>query len=227
MQLIGRENLESEFLDKLSKLSETRRREFIALATAGGTRNPLPEQVSAAWWNVHKAELAALLLLLLSEGYARSAVQHGMDSASASAASAGWSASEANRLAGELVENGRQHILERARALRSDGLWTPEALDEVVSVDFGRDRLDRLVTTETTRATVRGGETAIRNLGGLSALDVWKLNPGKSASGPCNICRPLGGTTRAHWGPIFPEGPPAHPGCVCELLYAVLNGRMP
>lgn len=218
MQLRGRDKLEAEYLDKLAQLSEEKRREF--LEAAGDP--PVPERVSAGWWAAYRDEVAALLLLMLLRGHADSAVQHGLIADRARAEAAAWSAAESNRLAREVVANSRGRIIEQARALRADDLWTPAAFDQIISSDFGAARWENLVTTETTRATVRGGETAIRSLGGLSALDVWQLNPGKSSSGPCSVCRPLGGTRRAEWGLIFPDGPPAHPGCVCEIRYEIM-----
>lgn len=220
MQLASRTTLEAEFLEKLAGLSEAKRDEF--LRAAGDP--PVPERVPSAWWAAYREEVAALLLLLLARGWVDSAVQHGMDPDRAAASAAGWSAAQSRRLAGEYIENSRAGILGQANRLRSDDLLTTESLVEVSDVAFGRGRLEGLVTTETTRSTVRGGENAIRGFGAISALDVWKVNPGKSKSGPCGVCQPLSGSRRAEWGLVFPDGPPAHPGCVCEIIYEVLNG---
>lgn len=96
--------------------------------------------------------------------------------------------------------------------------------EETVNRLFGRERGDKLVENEFTRAQSAGGEWTVRRLNLTSDGDIWKNNPGDSSTGPCSVCEALNGTDRTFWSIQFPDGPPAHPNCVCEIIYAeILN----
>lgn len=46
--------------------------------------------------------------------------------------------------------------------------------------------------------------------------DIWMTEEDARV---CPICGPLHGSRRRVWGRIFPDGPPAHPRCRCEIVY--------
>lgn len=87
---------------------------------------------------------------------------------------------------------------------------------------FSAERAAATAITETTRAISQGQRAAA----GLIALSTrsrltvrWKTEGDDAV---CPICAPLDGKTENEpngYGREFPEGPPAHPYCRCELTF--------
>lgn len=117
--------------------------------------------------------------------------------------------------------------------IRATGDVVPHAKirDDLID-SLGPQRAANVATNEITTAQTAGGETGIRvaadefpETGGPDPFDLWINNPHLSKTGPCPICAPLHKTPRKVWSDQFPDGPPAHVNCVCEIDYA--NGPGP
>lgn len=219
MQLVGRDKIEREFSSLLASLNATKRSELLEIVGDP----PDPRRVPESWWRRYEDEIAALLLLLLLTSSRDSAVQHGLDDRRAAELAAGWSGVSSREFATNWTTTTRDRL---SGSLASTDVLTPEKLIEITDPIFGEARGEGAIVTEVTRGAVWGGETAVRIYGGISARDLWKTNPHKSRSGVCNLCRPWNQRPRVEWSAVYPEGPPIHPYCVCEILYVAL-GQVP
>lgn len=91
---------------------------------------------------------------------------------------------------------------------------------------FGETATTRLVETEFTAASAGGAEFTMRVRGLTSESDLWVTRPELSDSGPCPVCAPLDRQPRSVWTRQFPDGPPTHPRCVCEISYAAIRAAV-
>lgn len=119
--------------------------------------------------------------------------------------------------------------------------WMASVRDRLIRKEIGgeevtRDDIVDIVTEDGATLTARNGTTVaraasrrsaggeyVRRNGGAIQL-VWTTHPELSASGPCPICEDLDGLPEfgtgfggGGWAEEFPDGPPAHPNCVCDL----------
>ena len=215
MELPNRADLEADFAGTLARLSSRHRRELMDLLGQPPDINRVP---ASFWAKVEKETrdelLAALLLILLS-----SSTLHGWSGNQTDAWATQWSADHAGSVAADYAANSRDMLTVAGQAWGEMKPTRGDVLDTATSI-FGPDRAARMATTETTVAQTQGGEMAITMTVGLSDEDEWKTNPHLSVEGPCRICAPLNGTTRDVWGLQFPDGPPAHCACVCEIIFA-------
>lgn len=120
-------------------------------------------------------------------------------------------------------------------------LWMDSVRRRLIGIEqggmtVGRDDISDIVSddgavltsrnaTTTARAASRrsAGSEYVRRKGGAIQL-VWTTHPELSASGPCPTCEDLDGLPEfgdefggGGWAEDFPDGPPAHPNCVCDL----------
>lgn len=130
-------------------------------------------------------------------------------------------------LASGYIENTRERIIRASR--ESDAELAP---DDVIK-DLSRDKIPDILTdsraentavTETTTTISAGQRFGAREFEneypGLTLLEIWVT---ERDSRVCPICSPLEGTNGDEWGQQFPDGPPAHPNCRCELKFEIAS----
>lgn len=231
MEIPNRPDHDAAFARKLSRLSSRHRRELIALLG----HPPDISRVPADFWErVRKErenELAAVLLLLFSESYRHHVLSLGQAMTPrltdvGQAAAERYAVERAAKLAAESTAAVRDRIQRfaveewnRAGLDAQRAVTRTQVLNDVLKAIGPSGDAARAVT-ETTAAQTAGGETAATNTVGTSDDDVWQIHPELSETGTCQTCRPLDGRRRAIWATLFPNGPPAHRNCNCEIVYA-------
>lgn len=116
--------------------------------------------------------------------------------------------------AAEEKKKRRKEIEDRINAAESN---IEDVTEEDLSNVFGSDNtLDIVARTETT-AAVTNGEGIIRDDAKAQGKDVkviWRLDP---ALQNCPLCIEVANTEEAFWVRKYPNGPPIHPKCGCDL----------
>lgn len=135
-----------------------------------------------------------------------------------------WAATYTERLAPLVTATARERIENGVADLRSKLDPTedldPAKVDELATQVFGSNRAASIAATETTRAETSGGWDSVNRINsevGDEVIEARWITADDDRT--CWICNPLHNTDRDTWGPEFPEGPPAHPGCRCSLTY--------
>ena len=131
-------------------------------------------------------------------------------------------------LAGRLARRHRewldQHRRQQAETARRRQAGepvddTPDPTHDDIYPQSWAEREVETTVTEWVTQTETEAARQVEAQTGRTLVAVWKTRPHLSSTGPCPICRPLDGTTKESWPPQFPDGPPAHPRCVCELIW--------
>ncbi len=213
-ELPDRMKLEAKIGVVLSRLGSRQRKELEQLLG----NPPNIDNVTESWWTDKQAELAAVLLLLLSTVYYKSARLHGLDVEAAREASQKWASKQSTDLASDFTKNSRDILKTDARDWTGEEL-TKKAIRETTLKMLGPKRMANVAVTETTRAQTEGGETAIDETVGLSPKDVWVTERDAKV---CKYCKPFSGTVRRYWERYYPDGPPLHVNCRCYLSYALV-----
>lgn len=226
MELSNRDELESEFAARISRLTGQFRN--LAIDLVGNP--PDFAKLDAGFWsdveNEMKRELSIALLLL----FAQSAAEHGASAALYEPAALTYSLSRAATVATAFTANSRQTISAIDLRLKMPRPALPvqrgvepsprfsqeELLDEITKV-FGPSRAETIAVTETTAAQHAGGERAVSANLGLEEMDLWMTRMDEKV---CPICEPMDRMPRSRWTAEYPSGPPAHPNCRCWIDYA-------
>lgn len=229
MEILNRDKHEAEIRKAFRSLYGKYREEFLRLL---GDPPDLANVPESFWERFRRDQEAALVLLMVVIG-SLSYRQHGLSDELALRSAENMAAGRAPGLARRVQANKRQQIAQMWARLQEQidarPATTPEErrrnkrIREELTKYFAPEHADGLVETETTAASVRGGEGAMAAMGLLSDLDEWETRPHLSATGPCPLCEPLDGTPRSHWQKFAPSGPPLHPRCVCTLRYFHAN----
>ena len=122
------------------------------------------------------------------------------------------SLSASDRMARQIVAGTAFKLRADRDAVRSDR----EARKERIKDLFGSVRVEGISITATTGAKSLGIRTASEILEDeeIRVFTIWVTErDGKE----CPICRGFDGKGPAVWGGQFPDGPPAHPRCRCDL----------
>lgn len=220
MELPDRDEYEATVEKRIGRLAKRHRKEL--LAHMG--RPPDMANVPAAFWEEVRDEMEAEMAVALLLIFLASATFHGAPEKASEAFARTWAGGHARtsadlwaqtalQRAGILGRDMRQ--MEKSPTLK----WVNERLESI----FGETRVHSLAVNETTIAQTEGGEYGMRETAGISPDDKWRTNPQLSRTGPCPICAPLNGTRRPVWSRQFPSGPPAHPMCVCDIIYVNLS----
>lgn len=223
MELSNRDELESEFAGRISRLTGQLRNRALDLIGSP----PDFAKLDAAFWsdveNEMKREIAIALLLV----FAQSALEHGASSAMYEPAALNYSLTRSANVATSFTANSREKIAAIDLRLKSPNRVLPvqrgpeprfnqqELIDEITKV-FGPSRAETIAVTETTAAQTAGSESAVASTVGWSNEDLWIT---RSDERVCPICEPLDRQPRSVWNFQF-EGPPAHVNCRCWIQYA-------
>lgn len=214
MELANRDEIEQKFLRNKNRMSVQHRMELEAYLG----NPPDPMRVPDIFWQKVEDEERRMLsafLLIIALSNSR---QHGSDGPMAAGRARAWADQHAASVARGYVQHSRSKTLLLGRELAGTKTSKLDMRNRAGTI-FGPDRNKFIVSTETTAASVFGGEAAFSSMGLISAEDTWRNRPSLSQSGPCKICKPLDGRPRTEWALVFPGGPPGHPGCVCEVEY--------
>ena len=216
MEIPNRAQHAADFAADIARLTESQRRRLMRLVGNPPDLTRVPPDFWREAREEYEREVAAALLFLLLIAMEF----HGFDAPSADIAAQRLAEARAEYVADKFIERARRAIAE-ARMARDA---TPESIQQAIDGAFSPSSAAHVGTNETTWAQTTGGEFAVTVTVGTSQDDLWKNNPGDSASGPCPTCETLNMTPRSFWERFFPNGPPApHPGCVCEIVYVNLN----
>lgn len=249
MELPNRDELEADFAKRFGKLARRHMLEFRELLGNPPDINNIPPEFWEKMEHEVAAETYAILLLIFDE----SAMLHGWENPGMAAY--GWAKQRASDLANywtdssrvrlsnglEELTNGEPPNESTVESARESNRFvptnritpylprTPESseIDDLVDSVFGPQRVTGIAVDETTRARHAGGEAGIEETIGLSQDDVWRVNPPRV----CKTCMELDGRRRADWPWRYREGPPIHPRCKCDVIYASVTlsdaiGRM-
>lgn len=206
MDLENRGELERDLKDELARLTQKQQAEFRRLLGSP----PNIENVPVDFWDRVEQERQEVLAVFLMGVAMANSTRHGGSVGSISGLDQ-WSTGRAQAVA----RRYRVAAEERARKELDAGSNSRDASRGA----FREDSDEGMATTETTAASVTGGEVGAAAAGLISDQDTWVLHPELSKTGPCEICAPLGGEPRSVWSRVFPLGPPAHPNCKCEIRY--------
>jgi len=252
-ELVNRSTYEATIARVLAEFLSARRRELSALVIAGTEippsfwsafqaelNNLLQPYMSALHLQSSLEHFTSAISTLPVQAEVTVGAGAGISTAGAEARlhseAIQWGTNRALDISGRMTGNIQAEIESKVadyRTIRAVGEPVPQAKirDDLLD-SLGPSRAADVTTTEITHAAASGGEAGMRTAGnefpeagGPDEFDLWINNPHLSKSGPCPICEPLHKTPRKVWAEQFPDGPPAHWNCVCEIDYA--NGPGP
>lgn len=108
-----------------------------------------------------------------------------------------------------------------------------EAVLEWRKRNLGDQRAVTVAETEVHIAKQQAENAAWRFIQGREGKRLegyWMTNCDLSKTGCCPLCDPLDGLPSSRWKRFYPEGPPVHPRCRCEIVHrdpASLPPRIP
>jgi len=225
--LINRQQHESEFSAKMSRLFARHRRE---LAEHLGNPPDIGNVPSEFWQRVQREteeQVFAVIVIIMF----LVATQHGLGTDE-----------EGRRLARTMADQYAQQRAKRVaqgfvgNAKDSIGVWADgkgsesptgdpvdapqrmpkQEIEDRIGKVFGPGKASQVAVNETTAAVTRGSETGVHETVGLDEDDTWFT---MSDTRVCPVCEPLHGNKRSEWTRLFPEGPPAHVGWRCWVHY--------
>lgn len=206
MELANRDQLEREFKAELAELTQRQKAELRRLLG----NPPSVDNVPESWWRTVEKQREEVLAVSLMGIAAANSTRHG-GSLSSLEAMDRWAVGRAGAVSQAWGQKTRERL--------SQEIESGAGRNAVSDSTFDPKRDEALGTTEVTAASVFGGEIGAGESGIRSPDDLWELHPEESASGPCQICMPLGGEPRSVWEKVFPTGPPVHPNCKCRIRY--------
>lgn len=137
---------------------------------------------------------------------------------------AAWANEWSEKIAEGMAESTRDKMAVASHQTR--GMEVEEAKTFVVaklSGMFDMGRAERIGITETTRAINAGKADVIDRIKteyGVNVIGIWRC----LGDDPCvKHCLPLNGEPFEVWASEFPEGPPAHPNCMCEIDWTIVE----
>lgn len=166
--------------------------------------------------------LAALLPILTSiatEEAMRLSVEQGIvfDPAELALHANRWARSYGFDLVSKLTNTTRETVRTALQSYLETPGMSLEDIAQMLKPAFGEVRSDMIAVTETTRAYSEATNEIQRRLiaQGLNVVRIWYT---KQDERVCDICGPLHGKPESEWSAEFPDGPPAHPRCRCDIL---------
>lgn len=212
MELANRPQLEADWTDRLSGLSERHRQQLDRLLG----NPPDAANVPASFWDQVQRETEEEILALLFFIFIAAATQHGWtDGDQRQQAATGFALSRGAAVARSYAETSFSRTANNFPG-GEPGPIDRTARDERLEKVFSRGRAAEVVVDNTTAGTSAGGEAATANTVGLSNKDTWYTAEDNRV---CTVCGPLHGKLRDDWSRFFPSGPPAHPACRCWVIY--------
>lgn len=222
MQLHNRDQLEGSFEKRLNRLSAKHRGELIKLMGNPPDFDNVPQSFWKKVEREREEEILAMLLLL----YILSSSQHGAKESQAMSRADLFAKPRAsqvakkyllhvqNTLRSRLTDNGQKRTeVDTATKPKPN----PPSRRQIAFDVFTPASDSTTAITLSTEAESTAAEQAKQETDSLSGLDEWVTEEDARV---CPICAPLDGKKRAVWSAKFPQGPPAHPRCRCQIIYS-------
>jgi RNA polymerase subunit RPABC4/transcription elongation factor Spt4 len=218
MELPNRTEIEAEFIRRMNRLSDKHAKQLREYLGDPPDTGRVP---SAFWQQVEKEradDLAAMLILLFILGGTQLRPTNAQQAEHLQTQGQFWSRDKAREVASSYAKRSREALEVRARRWRDADVRVKQSeLRSELAEVFSRDRDESIAITTTTEARQAGGEAIAKNLGITSPDDYWQTEEDAKV---CPVCAPLNDAKRDEWELKFPSGPPAHPRCRCEIVYA-------
>ena len=200
----------------------------IRSTTSGDDKSfPDTDSITISFFEQAKEEYKELVRIHSRKIYRDSAIAHGMPKDLANLKSRQFAEHRAREAGNSMANSAFDRFLNLQKRLDSrldrDVETSYSELRREVKKVFNPVRGSNVAINEATIAASQGAQDAAEDAGLDSRKDRWRTNPGLSATGPCPICKPLNKKTRRVWEKKFPNGPPAHPRCVCSIDF--VNSR--
>lgn len=211
-EIPDREQLELKFARAIGRIQGKFKAEF--LAAVGDP--PDLSKVSDDLWHRMEQQLAKEILFMLLLLGAKSAYLHGADAKESIKMAESYAKSAARDISRRLVVSSREAVTKlRGTAITTKKDWLGKVNDV-----FSKKRVEGEARTETTRTVSTLGEQVKKKNGETDDGDTWIARHGPNM---CPVCESLDQTKRKEWERIFPNGPPAHKRCQCEIRYVIRN----
>lgn len=115
------------------------------------------------------------------------------------------------------IEDTTRKLVQQATAtyFETPGMTLGD-LNLLLEPAFGPVRAEMIAVTEVTRASAMATNQHQELLAdeGVEMRRIWNTNHDSLV---CEICGPLNGLPEEDWQVMFPQGPPAHPRCRCNI----------
>jgi len=168
-------------------------------------------------------QIAAPVTVVLVE-YATARAQQAMaelgpevDPAQIAVAALEWAHGYGATLAQQLAQTSAKAVNAAAEQFRLNPVLTEAQISDMIEPAFSEPRADKISVSELTAAFSFGVLLAKRFLEGMGVRTqrIWKsvLEPGVT----CTICWDLHDLPEEEWVAEYPEGPPIHSNCKCEV----------
>jgi hypothetical protein len=218
--------------DREEKKAEEKLRSFFARQKEAWDRRLQevdfrPDKVGKRFLTEQEQELAILLLLLSSDPLnaslgieyrkARSAIQRaGLGEAVVREKMADRAFRAAQARAKQMAKQIVSDTDRRLRRAGAEDLRDRDLRSDRYQTLFGGTRAESISITATTGAKSLGIRTSeeVLQAEDIRTFTKWRT---KRDDRVCPICDPLDGTPPHVWEGQFPDGPPAHPRCRCDL----------
>jgi hypothetical protein len=225
-QFKGIEEEREAFLSEMMRLSGQQSGRFVKEIKSRSKLKDFPtfSKLPQSFWVKARTELNKMIEKHATKVYVASAIANGMPRKDAEAKGKSYGFQRARQASVSMINTSfnRAGTLHQKLEDRIDNSieTSHTELRLLAQPVFSPERGRQAAINETTRAASKGAEDAAAFHGLKSPNDKWKTNPPLTRTGPCPVCRPLNNKTRRVWERTFPDGPPAHIGCVCEIVYA-------
>ena len=238
MELPDRDAHEAEFARRIGRDWDQRRRELNRMLTELDQIDGQPnlDLIPEEHWEEHRKKDETHIALLLYLMMQKSAAIH-LDQINAAdrwhAAMASPErtvstlanvepviAAQAQRRGAEIAAAKDRRNREALRIARENGqLGTLPDIRTTTMRIYGPSQVAETVITNVTHGRTIGAETVVSQTVGLSPDDLWLTVYGSGTIDKrvCPVCYALNRTPRTYWARFFPEGPPAHPRCRCDI----------
>ncbi len=219
VQLHNREQLERSFEKRLNRLSAKHRAELIKLMGNPPDFDNVPQSFWKKVEREREQEILAMLLLL----YILSSSQHGAKESQAISRAELFARPRAKQVARRYTQHVRNTLRDKLTVKTTTTLAPdqkakkPPSRRKVAFDVFTPASDSTTAITLSTEAESIAAEQAKQETNSLSGLDEWVTEEDGRV---CPICAPLDGTKRGVWAAKFPQGPPAHPRCRCQIIYS-------
>lgn len=140
-----------------------------------------------------------------------------VDPAQIAVAALEWAHGYGATLAAQLAQTSAKAVNAAVEQFRLNPVLTEAQISDMIEPAFSQTRAGKISVTELTAAFSSGvllAKTFLEGMG-VRTRRIWKsvLEPGVT----CTICWDLHGLPEEEWAAEYPEGPPIHASCKCEI----------
>jgi len=151
------------------------------------------------------------------------AVEHGLglDYADVLIDAAVWARQYSYELVQGITDITQKQLQDVVSQVVNDEITEADAI-ALLEPMFGAQRAETIAATEVTRALSQAHNYYARELEkrNIPIQERWLTAEDERV---CPVCNPLDHTLKDVWGVEFPDGPPAHPNCRCEVVIEHAN----